>query len=481
MPKDTNQFNQPDDFSSSSGQSDSYFSHNDPGDTSEFLLAYSRMNEQQSHEDSAYQSAGGYEADSSYDSAYEFSYTPYTPQNTYQPRSSNFMYEEMARDAQNKKRNATIALIILGVLLVIVLAIIGYFFTKANGQMDKANLGAEAISQTISHVSASDNVVVDLDKALQNPEQIDQNSLNSASQQFESATNELNLAQNSLNTAKEHYSAMSDQQKNVVNALQKSIDGRKNMLAAAQPLLQNFAVQGSMLDQATELYKQILLGDQQVRDVIEKAKEFANGKEAEANKAVEDAANGKKTSESSSESTLTAQAIVDLDNEALKTFEQAQSMLDGLRNSPVQIDLSAVENYLTKKIEAVNLLIETDQAISDKDVETAVVKVDAYNAKDNEVVEAASVLPKTPADLVGAKNANGEQLVKQYTDARKMAAEADAVIREYQQVDVSRSPQTNAPAETKTAAPAQPKQETQQQAQAKQAQPQAQQSATNAA
>lgn len=444
MPKDKNTY-ESGDFINPESSTDNYFSHNDPGDTSEFLMAYSRMNEQESYDG---------EPSSSYEpyTNYQSSYQSYENQASYQPRSA-FMYEEMAQDARNKKRNASIALGILAALLVIALVVIAYFFTKASGQMSDAQLGADAISETISHVSASDDVVVELDKALQNPEQIDQNALSTASQKFENANAQLTQAQTTLNTAKEHYSSMSDQQKNVVNALQKSIDGRKNMLAAAQPLLQNFVVQGSLLEQATELYRQILLGDQQVRDAIDKAKEFANSQESEANKAVEAASKGQKASESSSESTLTAQAIVDLDKEALKTFEGALTMLQSMKESPANINLDAVETYLNKKLEAVNLLIETDQAISDKKVENAIAKVGEYNAKDVEVVDAAGVLPKTPNDLVGLNPGNTSQLVSQYTDARKVAAEADAVIREYQQVGVTSEAKTPAK-EIKQSAPA---------------------------
>ncbi|MDO5043742.1 MAG: hypothetical protein Q4E22_00365 [Coriobacteriia bacterium] len=459
MPKDDNQFNYNDMPSGNDSHADQFFGSADPGDTSEFLAAYSQLNENQegpqSYSGSSQQDTSHYNA---LDDDYAYSgQTAYMPQNqAYQaydqvgPAASvpnNFM-SEAARD---RKRRANTALIILAILFVLVIGVIAFFFIQSNTRMKNANEGTSAMNEAISLIAASDASIIKMDQSVQDRSSLNPDTHSELKTEIPQADQSLTSAQQSLNKAKDKYSSLSAEQKNTVNALQGSIDGRKNMIAAAVPLLDAYVKQDQTIQSANELYLKILEADQKVRDAISQAKVFASGEQQRAQEAIKAAEQGKKVDESkeSSANTLTAQAIVDLDNQALNSLKEAKQMLEELKAGYPELNTEIIDSYLKAKEEAINLLIETDQAIVDKKVDVAVEKVKAYNEKDQEVIGFAAQLPKTPTEFIGsASTSDLNTLLTQYNEGRKMAMDSDAVVREYQNQSINiDSTQTSAPKE----------------------------------
>jgi hypothetical protein len=127
---------------------------------------------------------------------------------------------------------------------------------------------------------------------------------------------------------------------------------------------------------------------------------------------------------------------VEANQAVLAELEQASLMLDQAKQQFADVEFRTINEYLALKKEAVQLALESDQALVDADLETATNKNLEYGAKDTEAVTAASRIPPDPFTIItatyGIVTGSASQ---QYASARANAADSDIFIREYVGVD----------------------------------------------
>ena len=127
---------------------------------------------------------------------------------------------------------------------------------------------------------------------------------------------------------------------------------------------------------------------------------------------------------------------VELNKGALDKVKQAQIKIQEAEEALEEADFSTIINYLIAKEAAIQLAIESDEALLAEDLDLAKQKNDEYTSKDTEAVELAAMIPTEPMDLiVSAYEAATEELRDSYHSVRASAADADAFIRVYVGVD----------------------------------------------
>ena len=129
---------------------------------------------------------------------------------------------------------------------------------------------------------------------------------------------------------------------------------------------------------------------------------------------------------------------VTIDNEAISLLNEANDLLGQAKSAFGDADYSAYEAYLSKKLEAAQLMLEADSAILSGDFERAGECVTKYNEADAAASELAAALPATTNDVFldpYTRLTSAER--ESYLAAQQKATEADALVRRYQGVGVS--------------------------------------------
>lgn len=126
------------------------------------------------------------------------------------------------------------------------------------------------------------------------------------------------------------------------------------------------------------------------------------------------------------------QASIAKTKESIAKFREASSLFSSAQSAYPEADFGMYQECISKRIEALNYAIASDQALIDRNLEEAVAQNDAYTQADAAAVEIAERLPRDPsepiADVVNAETADTR---KAYEDARLEASAADSFLRDY--------------------------------------------------
>ncbi len=117
---------------------------------------------------------------------------------------------------------------------------------------------------------------------------------------------------------------------------------------------------------------------------------------------------------------------------ASASLQQAVSLFMEAQNAYPSYDVTPFLDYVQKRIESCGYALASNQALLDRDKETAQAQNDAYNEADREAVELAESLPSNP--VASVKDVFEEQTadkMKDYETARSQTGNADAFIRDY--------------------------------------------------
>lgn len=351
----------------------------------------------------------------------------------YAPQVSSAAAAFQTQEAAAKRKKATRIMLVfaslLGLILVASLALAFY----AHQQMKHQNALNEKIDQTIALLAKTDKTIVDIDRLLNNP--VDPASLNDIKQNI-SQVEKMNALLSDAEKLRAELSSdtdkLSENQQSVVNALNDSIAGRKDMLKLGGSILEQDIVFSEVRTHLTASYSKIIEADSKVRDALTKAKEYAEQQKAQADAQLKAAQSSKKSQEQT-EPTVTAQSVVELDNQALAALETAKTEAEAAKTLVSELDISAILAYIDAKTKAVTLLQELDSAIADNKVKDADAKVKSYNEADAEVKPFAEALPSSPeAVLEKFYQQRTSQDHKDYFAARNKVAAADGIIRQYQ-------------------------------------------------
>lgn len=117
---------------------------------------------------------------------------------------------------------------------------------------------------------------------------------------------------------------------------------------------------------------------------------------------------------------------------AVAAFSAAQIALSDIASRYSTLDLEASQRYLSKRLEAMNYAIASDDALLAKNKGEAAIQNDAYNQADN---EAAAIAAQLPEDAAKPAFDDFERIKAMFFDtystARSQAGSADAILRDY--------------------------------------------------
>ena len=118
--------------------------------------------------------------------------------------------------------------------------------------------------------------------------------------------------------------------------------------------------------------------------------------------------------------------------EAKETFSKSLGQLKALQADYPTADVSPLIEYVEKRMEAMDLAVQSDEALTAKNKDEAIARNDAYNAAEEEAATMAAALPSDPKQLVkDAYFATWAEVIRNYAGQRAAAGTSDAVIRDY--------------------------------------------------
>ena len=118
--------------------------------------------------------------------------------------------------------------------------------------------------------------------------------------------------------------------------------------------------------------------------------------------------------------------------EAKETFSKSLDQLKVLQADYQTADVSPLIEYVEKRMEAMDLAVQSDEALATKNKDEAIARNDAYNAAEEEAATMAAALPSDPKQLVkDAYFATWAEVIRSYSGQRAAAGTSDAVIRDY--------------------------------------------------
>ena len=279
----------------------------------------------------------------------------------------------------------------------------------------------EQINLAIKAVQEADTVIVEVNDAVSSPigdtASFTDEQLSSGSR---SATEALTRASDHISRARGLNEFLDDDQRAVLSALDDSISARKSMLGAGQVIVSVDASVGKARNLLEQSLAKAASADAKAREATTAANEYAKHLAGQASQQAD------------------ANVPVTIDNEAISLLNEANDLLGQAKSAFGDADYSAYEAYLSKKLEAAQLMLEADSAILSGDFERAGECVTKYNEADAAASELAAALPATTNDVFldpYTRLTSAER--ESYLAAQQKATEADALVRKYQGVGVS--------------------------------------------
>ena len=118
--------------------------------------------------------------------------------------------------------------------------------------------------------------------------------------------------------------------------------------------------------------------------------------------------------------------------EAKELFSKGREQLESLQVDCPTADFTALIEYVEKRMNALDLAVQSDEALSEKNKEEAIALNDAYNAAEEEAAAMAVSLPSDPKQLIkDAYFTTWSEVIRSYGGQRAAAGTSDAVIRDY--------------------------------------------------
>jgi len=124
----------------------------------------------------------------------------------------------------------------------------------------------------------------------------------------------------------------------------------------------------------------------------------------------------------------------DLNQEALVKLDEAYDALVRASATFPEVDFSTLFSYLAAKKESCELAIASDDALLDRDFNTATDLNNQFRAKDAEVVELALLIPDDPLSLIiDAYNERIMDSFDEYSRLHDKVVDVDAMLREWRE------------------------------------------------
>lgn len=126
------------------------------------------------------------------------------------------------------------------------------------------------------------------------------------------------------------------------------------------------------------------------------------------------------------------QASISKTKEGVGKLREAASLFTSAQSAYPEADFSVYQEYIAKRLEALNYAIASDQALIERNLEEAVSQNDLYAASDAEAAKIAERIPRTPSyPIEVASSLNVDEAKQSYIDARLEASTSDSFLRDY--------------------------------------------------
>ena len=275
------------------------------------------------------------------------------------------------------------------------------------------------LRDAIDCVTRADEAIVPLNEAVS--EQIGDTGASSEtddlSVKIDSATELLTEAQGHLERARALRDHLDDRGRETLDALDSSISARRGMVGAGEVIVDVDDAVSSSLDLLGQVMAKLSAADEKAKAATNAANEYARYLAGEQTP------------------TQDANVPVSLDDEAIALVDGASDLLSQAKQAFGDADYSVFEAYVSKRSEALHLMLDADSAVLSGDFEKAGQLVSQYNEADAAAADLATAIPSNLSDVFMepyARLTSAER--EKYAQSASQAAEADVVIRRYQGV-----------------------------------------------
>lgn len=316
------------------------------------------------------------------------------------PRSGRTSKEEIAW-RKGRRRRRRIAAGMLSAVIIVGISGLGIAWLYNDNLRYQEDVSQ--INQARESLAATDELLLRLDEALQDPMENAAAALLDADTEKEAAFQALDQAQSEASGASS--SLRESTERSVADNLMTAASARRTMFEKGWSALESAQDFSSLYEQLNELWQGVLEADDHARQAAQAA---------------------------SSGDLSTIGPSTELANQAIGEFEQARSHLQELALANPSIDVSVQETYLDTRIEALGYAVASNEALAVRDTQTAVAQNDAYNAADAEAADLAQQLPADPGQsAVDAMQQLIGDDIESYEAARAQASASDAFLRDY--------------------------------------------------
>lgn len=337
-------------------------------------------------------------------------------------RAAHAAPESQVKEA--KRERAPMSLLNRLLIVAVVVGLVGTAAFFLSRYLDGSWRAKEAINQAINHISEVDETIVALNETVTaTVDEADATEAQNLIASLDAASESLKNADDSLAKANALDEFMDDNQRLLCDAIRNSIDARRTMFGASKTTLNVDAQVGSARAYLEQAIGSALEANEKAQAATKAANEYAQFLTGDTSVATQDAS-----------------IAANLDTEAVALIDQAKTALASAKEAFADADYSAYETYFEKRGEALAIVLEADNALLSGDFSSTGEKTDAYNVADSAATEAASALPASTTEIFTAPydtlTAGSRKI---YSEAAAKAAEADALIRHYEGVNVSTS------------------------------------------
>lgn len=314
-------------------------------------------------------------------------------------------YQEPAQEiARRKAKRRSYKRLVVALVALASVALIAGGAYLVSTEVSNHNEQVSSLDDALNLVIKADETILAIDELLANP--VTEESM----QQAEGLGEQVALVKQDLNKAKLGAQQVSSNlresaDKEAARQAIVSIEAREEMLSTGLELVEGEIVAKTSIDTMTEAWGHVLQADSLAREAAALVTNTTN-ENVEASKTK--------------------------NSQALEALSQAATAINEIKTAYPTIDLSAHENYVQKKIEALEYAVASDEAILVQDRQTAEGNNASYNRADEEAAELAKVLPDNPVQpVLDIYEAQTTGVREQYQQARTRAGTADSFLRDY--------------------------------------------------
>ncbi|MEY8561506.1 hypothetical protein AALA21_00365 [Eggerthellaceae bacterium 3-80] len=309
--------------------------------------------------------------------------------------------EEIARRKKRRRIRSMTAILVIVIISVALIATgTGYLYKSQQTEQGYV----QNLSDAISLLTETDNVMLNLDDELQDPfESITDEKLTAIKQSTEEIAPTLKEAGELAKSASANLVNTNDQ--DVANQTVSAVSARESMISYGLEILTEANRSKSAAQQMMDGWYAVAQADEDARAAAV---------------LIEDP------------TTENIQASMEQTTIAIESLNQAKQLISQAQQNYPAVNRETYINYIDKRTEALGYALASDQALLDRNKEEAQAQNDAYNQADGQAAELAQNLDEDPVSVYEeAFDQAIQQTSEAFEAAKTQAGASDAVIRDY--------------------------------------------------